>query len=69
MSFKPYVLRGLYEWCMENGTTPQIAVTVDSRCRVPLQFVKQGQIVLNIGAQAVGKLVMANDAKIGRAVV
>ena len=46
-STKPYLLRALYEWCTDNGYTPYIVVSVDARTRVPMEFVKNGEIVLN----------------------
>ncbi len=60
-STKPYLLRALYEWCTDNGYTPYIVVTVDSRTRVPEEFVKNGEIVLNISFDATGNLKMDND--------
>jgi stringent starvation protein B len=59
---KPYLIRALYEWCVDSGHTPYLAVTVNSRTRVPKEFVKNGEIVLNIGAAAVHKLSMGNEA-------
>ena len=59
---KPYLVRALYEWCVDSGHTPYLAVTVNSRTRVPMEYVKNGEIVLNIGATAVHKLVMGNDS-------
>ena len=60
-STKPYLLRALYEWCTDNGYTPYIVVSVDSRTRVPMEFVKNGEIVLNISFEATGNLKMDND--------
>lgn len=61
VSTKPYLLRAIHEWCVDQGYTPYIAVVVDSRTRVPQQYVKDGQIVLNLGPEAVQNLVMGND--------
>lgn len=58
---KPYLLRALYEWCVDQGFTPYVAVVVDHRTVVPRQYVKDGQIVLNVGPEAVHQLVMGND--------
>jgi stringent starvation protein B len=58
---KPYLIRALYEWCVDSGHTPYLAVTVNSKTRVPKEFVKNGEIVLNIGAAAVHKLSMGNE--------
>lgn len=61
VSTKPYLLRAIYEWCTDNGYTPHIAVVVDGRTRVPMQFVKNGEIVLNISFEATSSLKMDND--------
>ncbi len=61
ISTKPYLLRALYEWCVDNGFTPHLAVTVDSRSQVPSEYVKNGEIVLNISPSAVHKLQMGNE--------
>lgn len=60
-STKPYLLRALWEWCCDNGFTPYIAVQVDERTRVPREFVRDGQIVLNIGPGATNKLQIGNE--------
>ncbi|MBI1890164.1 MAG: ClpXP protease specificity-enhancing factor [Burkholderiales bacterium] len=60
-STKPYLLRAIYEWCGDNGYTPYIAVMVDGRTQVPMQFVKNGEIVLNISFEATSALKMDND--------
>ncbi|MBB5390408.1 MULTISPECIES: ClpXP protease specificity-enhancing factor [unclassified Herbaspirillum] len=62
VSTKPYLLRAIYEWCTDNGFTPHIAVVVDSHTRVPMQFVKNGEIVLNISFEATSGLKMENDS-------
>ena len=61
VSTKPYLLRALYEWCVDQALTPYIAVMVDERTGVPRQYVRDGQIILNIGPEAVHQLVMGND--------
>jgi len=61
VSQQPYFLRALYEWCVDCGYTPYLTVRVDERCRVPAGFVKDGQIVLNIGPSAVRNLQMDNE--------
>ena len=58
---KPYLLRALFEWCVDNGYTPHLAVRVDSRSQVPSEYVKNGEIVLNISPSAVHKLQMGNE--------
>jgi len=61
ISTKPYLLRALFEWCVDNGYTPHIAVRVDSRTQVPAEYVKNGEITLNISPNAVHKLQMGNE--------
>ncbi len=58
---KPYILRALYEWCVDNGYTPHLAVKVDARVQVPSEYVKGGEITLNISPTAVHKLQMGNE--------
>lgn len=60
-SAKPYLLRALYEWCADQGFTPYICVRVDAHTLVPRRYVRDGQIVLNLGAEAVHNLHMGND--------
>lgn len=62
-SSRPYLLRALYEWIVDNGCTPHIIVDVAvPRVDVPQQYVKDGQIVLNLAPTAVIELQMADDA-------
>lgn len=60
-STKPYLLRAIWEWCCDNGFTPYIAVQVDGRTQVPREFVRDDQIVLNLGPDATNKLQMGNE--------
>jgi stringent starvation protein B len=60
-STKPYLLRALFEWCVDNGYTPHLAVKVDSRSQVPAEYVKNGEITLNISPNAVHKLQLGNE--------
>jgi stringent starvation protein B len=61
ISTKPYLLRAIYEWCTDNGYTPYLAAAVDTRTLVPREFVKNGEIVLNISFTATSGLKMDND--------
>jgi stringent starvation protein B len=61
ISTKPYLLRALYEWCIDNGYTPHLAVKVDSRSQVPSEYVRNGEITLNVSPSAVHKLQMGNE--------
>ena len=62
ISTKPYMLRAIYEWCTDSGYTPYIAVKVDAATTVPMEYVKKGEIVLNISFSATSGLKMDNDA-------
>ncbi|AKU24973.1 ClpXP protease specificity-enhancing factor [Massilia sp. MB5] len=62
ISTKPYMLRAIYEWCTDCGYTPYLAVKVDAATRVPMEYVKKGEIVLNISYGATSALKMDNDA-------
>ncbi len=61
VSTKPYLLRALYEWCIDQGYTPHIAVLVDAHTRVPPGYAQDGQIVLNLAPEATHQLAMGND--------
>uniref|UniRef100_UPI0035B093DF ClpXP protease specificity-enhancing factor n=1 Tax=Hylemonella sp. TaxID=2066020 RepID=UPI0035B093DF len=60
-STRPYLIRALYEWCTDNGLTPYVAVRVDDTVRVPREYVKDGEIVLNISMDATSALKLGND--------
>ena len=60
-STKPYLLRALYEWCCDNGFTPYVTVVVDAQTVVPAEFVRDGQITLNIGPDATSRLLIDNE--------
>lgn len=62
ISTKPYFIRALYEWCTDNSYTPYILVKVQKNVHVPMEFVKNGEIVLNISFVATGELKIDNDA-------
>ncbi|MCG7657863.1 ClpXP protease specificity-enhancing factor [Wielerella bovis] len=61
ISTKPYFIRALYEWCLDNGYTPYLAVWVNEHTRVPKQFVKDEQIVLSISTTATKDLLIDNE--------
>ena len=60
-STRPYLIRALYEWCTDNGFTPYVAVQVDESVQVPREYVKNGEIVLNISFDATSSLKLGND--------
>jgi len=61
-STKPYLLRAIHEWCMDNGYTPHLLVAVNPQTRVPMAYVKAGEIVLNLNYTATKDLLMDNEA-------
>ena len=60
-STKPYLIRAIHEWCADHGFTPYLAVTVDERTTVPREFVRAGEIVLNVSMSATDRLSIGND--------
>lgn len=60
-STRPYLIRALHEWCTENGFTPHLAVQVGPGVRVPMEFVRDGQITLNVSVDATQGLQLGND--------
>jgi stringent starvation protein B len=61
VSTKPYLVRAIFEWCVDQGFTPYMTVTVGPRTRVPREYVRDGQIVLNVGPDATSQLLMGNE--------
>jgi stringent starvation protein B len=60
-STRPYLIRALHDWCTDNGFTPYVAVFVDDSVRVPVEYVKNNEIVLNIGFEATTALKLGNE--------
>jgi stringent starvation protein B len=60
-STRPYLIRALHDWCTDNGFTPYIAVFVDDTVRVPKEYVKNSEIVLNVGFEATSALKLGNE--------
>ncbi len=60
-STKPYLIRAIHEWCTDNGFRPYLAITVDSRTVVPREFVRNGEIVLNVSVDATNRLQLGNE--------
>ena len=61
VSTKPYLLRAIWQWCIDQGFTPYLATLVDDQTRVPPGYARDGQIVLNLSPDATGHLQMDND--------
>ncbi len=60
-STRPYLIRALHEWCVDNGFTPLITVQVDANTQVPKEHVKDKEIVLNLSFDATSGLKLGND--------
>lgn len=60
-STRPYLIRALHDWCTDNGFTPYLAVHVDRSVQVPMEYVKNNEIVLNVGFEATSGLKLGND--------
>lgn len=60
-SNKPYLIRALHQWCTDFGFTPFMVVFVDSIVEVPMEFVKNDEIVLNLSLEACHQLNLDND--------
>jgi stringent starvation protein B len=58
---RPYLLRALHEWCTDNGYTPYVVVVVDETVQVPAEYVKNGEIVLNVSYDATAGMTLGND--------
>jgi stringent starvation protein B len=61
VSTKPYLLRAIHEWCSDQGFTPYLVVAVRGKMQVPMEYVKNGEIVLNVSYNACRNLIIAND--------
>src|SRR5437762_2214480 len=61
VSTKPYFIRAIYEWCSDCGYTPYLSVRADDRTRIPMEYVKNGEIVLNVSLNATRNLTINNE--------
>jgi stringent starvation protein B len=60
-SSRPYLIRAMYQWIVDNGTTPHLLVDIASEAvQVPRRYGENGKIVLNIGPTAVQGLTLGN---------
>jgi len=60
-STKPYLIRAIHEWCSDSNFTPYLSVKVDANTRVPMEYVKDGEIVLNVSYDATHRLTIGNE--------
>ena len=61
LSSKPYLIRALWSWCCDAGFTPYLTLFVDEQCRVPLDYVQDGTLTLNLSPTATGMLDIGNE--------
>ncbi len=60
-STRPYLVRAIYEWCSDHSYTPYVAVQVDDSVQVPREYVRNGEIVLNVSFDATSGLKLGNE--------
>src|ERR671918_1955864 len=60
-STKPYLIRAIHEWCSDSNLTPYLSVKIDAQTRVPMEYVKNGEIVLNLSYDATHRLTIGNE--------
>lgn len=60
-STKPYLVRSIYDWCIDSGFTPYISVQAFPELDVPKDYIKNNEIVFNISTSAVNELIISND--------
>ena len=62
-SSRPYLVRAMYQWIVDNDTTPHLLVDANvASCMVPLEHVKDGKIVLNVAPMAISGLTLGDEA-------
>ncbi len=59
---RPYLVRAFYEWLLDNELTPHLVVDATlNGVRVPVEYIQDGQIVLNVAPRAVGNIEITNE--------
>lgn len=61
LSQQPYLLRALYEWCVNAGYTPYLTLRVDGQAQVPPGYARDGEITLNVHPESVQGLDISDD--------
>lgn len=61
-STKPYLIRSIYDWCIDSGFTPFVSVKAYPELDVPQELVKNGEIIFNISAKAIQRLNISNES-------
>jgi len=60
-STKPYLVRSIYDWCIDSGFTPYISVQAFPELNIPKEYIKENEIVFNINPNAVNELIINNN--------
>ena len=60
-STKPYLIRGIYDWCMDSNLTPYIIAKIISEVKVPKSHIKNNEIILNLSLESTNKLIFDNN--------
>lgn len=61
-SRRPYLIRAMYDWVVDNGLTPYLLVAADAEgVQVPAGYAQEGRLTLNVNPQAVRNLELGND--------
>lgn len=58
---KPYLIRSIYDWCIDSDFTPFISVKAYPGLDMPIEYVKNDEIIFNISAGAVHGLMISNE--------
>jgi stringent starvation protein B len=58
ISQKPYLIKAIYDWCIDNQFTPYIAAFVDEKTKVPSQYIQNNQIILDISKNSCKDLII-----------
>lgn len=60
-STKPYLIRSIYDWCIDNDLTPFISVKAISSLGISSEYINNGEVILNISSRSVQNLIINND--------
>jgi len=61
-SLKPYLIRSIYEWIIDNQLTPHLLVDADNPDAIlPQDYIEDGKIVLNLRPEAIQGLTLGNE--------
>ncbi len=61
LSTRPYLIRAIYEWCVDSALTPYLAVRINNQTEVPMGYAKDGEITLSLSSSAVRNLELGNE--------